>query len=140
MHDGLIDDIFHPRFVFFSPVHRDELNGFGRLERSRFTAHVDAAIAGWQMNMANKGEQTVAVRDFAIELLDAVIGPTTMRIDVWVEHLDPTSCVFGFLCSSESGVTAFARGERTITRLDAPWSSGFLDKHATLTKHLPAYA
>lgn len=146
MHEGLTSDFFNPRFVFFSPVHLDELDSLGRLDRSRFAAHIDEAIAAWQMNMENKSEQAQCVRDISFEILNPILGPTTLRIDVWVEHLDATTCVYGFICSSENGNAAFARGERTITKLDlqshqpARWSERFLDKQASLTKNLPAYA
>jgi acyl-CoA thioester hydrolase len=146
MHDRFIDDPFNPRFVFFSPVHLDELGGFLSLRRERFPAHIDAAIAAWQGSMEIRSEQSLGVRDITLELLEPVTRPDAMRIDVWVEHLEPASCVFGFLCSSPDGRTAYARGERTITKLDpashqpAPWSLPFRSKQATLLKNLPAYA
>jgi acyl-CoA thioester hydrolase len=146
MHDGLIDDLFNPRFVYFSPVHLDELTAHGYLDRAGFAPHVDSAIAAWQMNMENKAEQCFGVRDISVERLTPVVSPGVVRIDVWVERLDASSCVFGFLCSSEDGNTAYARGERTITKLDpkshrpANWSQPFRTKHESLQKELPAYA
>ena len=143
MHDGFIDDDFNPRFVFFSPLHRDEIGGF---MRDRLAAHIDAAIVAWQATMDIKSEQSLAVRDLTLELLEPITEPGTMRIDVWVERLDEVSCVFGFLCSSADGRTAIARGERTITKLDpashrpAAWSLPFRSKQATLLKNLPAYS
>lgn len=145
MHDGLTDDIFNPRFVFFSPVHLDELGGFSALRRERFAAHVDEAIVAWQASTENKSEQSLGVRDITVELLEPVTEPGTMRIDVWVERLDVNTCAFGFTCSSMDGRTAYARGERTITKLDpashrpAAWSLPFRAKQATLLKNLPAY-
>ena len=146
MHDGLTGDFFNPRFTHVSPVHLDELDSFGRLERPRFEHHVDEAIAAWQMNMDEKDEQCLGVRDLSLEMLGPVLGPTTLRIDVWVERLEESSLVYGFTCSNESGSVAYARGERTMTKLDPqshrplPWSERFLDKHLSLTKNLPAYA
>ena len=144
MHDGLIDDIFNPRFVFFSPVHLDELDGFSTLRRERFSTHVDEAIVAWQASTENKSEQSLGVRDITVELLEPMTHPGTMRVDVWVERLSANSCAFGFLCSSLDGRTAYARGERTITKLDpashrpAAWSLPFRAKQATLLKNLPA--
>ena len=69
-----------------------------------------------------------------------------MRIDIWVEKLGNTSCAYGFRCSSEDGVVAFARGQRTIVKIDpathrpAPWTDFFREHHSTLVKDLPAYA
>ncbi|HUP48074.1 MAG TPA: hotdog domain-containing protein [Thermoanaerobaculia bacterium] len=146
MHDGFIDDPFNPRFVHLSPVHLDELDGFLSLRRERFAPHIDEAIAAWQASLENKSEQSLAVREISIDLLEPLTRPTTVRVDVWVERLENASCVFGFLCSSPDGRTAYARGERTITKLDparhqpAPWSLPFRTKQAALLKNLPAYA
>ncbi len=146
MHDGLIDDLFNPRFVYFSPVHLDELATRGYLDRVAFASHVDAAIAAWQINMENKSEQCFGVRDMSVEILSPVVSPGMMRVDVWVERIDESCCAFGFLCSSESGNDAYARGERSITKLDpqshqpASWSKPFRTKHESLLKELHAYA
>ena len=141
MHDHFFDDGLNPKFVFHSPVHPDELDARYMLPSSRFAAHLESAIAAW----SNTSELHV-VRDMRIELLSPVAGPVTMRIDLWVESLDDTSCVYGFILSSADGRTAFARGDRTILRLDpdshrpAPWSRPFRTKHETLRKDLRAYA
>jgi acyl-CoA thioester hydrolase len=69
-----------------------------------------------------------------------------MRVDIWVEHLGNTSCVYGFLCSSEDGKIPYARGYRTIVKLDPtsrrplPWTETFRNVHTELLKNLPAYA
>ena len=142
MHDGFIDDPFNPRFVHFSPLHLDELP----VRREHFAAHIDEAIAAWQATMEHKSEQSLGVRDIAIELLEPMTEPATIRIDVWVDALSDISCVYGFLCSSADGRTAYARGERTIIKLDpasrrpTAWSLPFRNKQATLLKNLPAYA
>ena len=69
-----------------------------------------------------------------------------MRIDLWVEHLGNTSCVYGFVCSSADGRVPYARGERTIVKIDpaskrpAPWTERFRSAHKDLVKDLHAYA
>ena len=144
MHEGFIDDPLNPRFVYFSPVHLDELDGF--LGRERFAGHVDEAIAAWQSATDIKTEQSLGVRDLNLELLEPMTRPSAIRIDVWVERLSDTSCTWGFICSSPDGHAAYARGERTIMKLDAAshqpasWSLPFRAKQATLLKNLPAYA
>jgi hypothetical protein len=139
MHDGLSGDLFNPKFVYHSPVHLDELTPSG-LPRHRFAAHVDNALAAWQLD-TDKSEQSLGVRDITLELLGPLNAPTTMRVDLWVEHIDAQSCVYGFLCSSLDGTRAFARGERTLTRVvPAGWSDDFRARHETLLKELPAYA
>ena len=69
-----------------------------------------------------------------------------MRVDLWVEELTDTSCTYGFLCSSENGCAAYARGERTLMKVDprshrpAPWSDEFRATNAGLKRDLHAYA
>ena len=147
-------DDFNPKFVYHSPVHFDELDPMQMLHNARFAAHVERAVAAWYLSSGKKWELRVddnpdqfhVVRELRIEYLNPVIGMGTMRIDVWVERLGTTSCVYGFLCSSEDGATAYARGERTIVKIDpqsrrpAPWTNFFRDRHITLLKDLAAYA
>jgi acyl-CoA thioesterase FadM len=146
MHDGFLDDPLNPRFIYFSPVHLDELGGFLSLPRDRFAAHVDEAIVSWQATTENKTEQSSGVRDITLELLEPLTSPGTVRVDVWVEYLDDASCAFGFTLSSPDGRTPYARGERTLTKLDptshqpVAWSLPFRSKQATLLRSLPAYA
>ena len=141
---GTIRDPLNPKFVYQSPI-----DG-----RTRIEAHVERAIAAWYFANGRKWEPALddspdqfhVVREMRVEQLQPVVGPGNVRIDVWVEHLGTTSCVYGFLISSEDGRVAHARGERTIVKIDplsqrpAPWSAFFRDKHAMLLKDLPAYA
>jgi acyl-CoA thioester hydrolase len=149
-----VRDDFNPKFVFESTVHFDELDPMHMLHNSRFAVHIERAITSWYLTTGRKWESDVrknpdqfhVVRELRIEYLSPVIGPQTLRIDVWVERLGNTSCVYGFLCSSQDGLTPFARGERTIVKIDpasrrpSPWTDFFRQKHATLLKDLPAYA
>jgi len=137
-------DELTPRFVYFSSVHFDELDAMKMLHNSRFSAHVERALTAWYVSLgktwqpdpADNPDQFHVVRDFHIEYLSPVIGPGIMRIDVWVERLGTTSCVHGFVCSSEDGTVGYARGERTIVKVDpasyrpAPWSEHFRAVHA----------
>jgi acyl-CoA thioester hydrolase len=138
-------DELTPRYVYFSPVHFDELDAMKMLHNSRFAAHVERALIAWYSKHGGKWrpdpsenpDQFHVVRDFHIEYLHPVIGPGTMRVDVWVERLGTTSCVYGFVCSNESGTVGYARGERTIVKLDpsshrpAPWTDSFRAVHAS---------
>jgi acyl-CoA thioester hydrolase len=147
------DDI-NPKFVYRSPVHFDELDPMQMLHNARFAAHVERAIIAfyattgrkWELNPADNPDQFHVVRELRIEYINPVIGPGTMRIDVWVERIGNTSCAYGFLCSSEDGLVPYARGERTIVKVDpatrrpAPWTDFFREHHSALLKDLPAYA
>jgi len=142
------DDGLNPKFVFHSPVQLHELDATGTLPSSRFATHVEGAIAAWY-NISSRGTAFAdlhVVRDLHIEFLNPMTGPALMRIDVWVDELDETSCVYGFICSSADGRIAYARGDRTIINLDAQshrpagWSVPFRAKHEALRKDLPALA
>jgi len=150
----MVRDAINPKFVYRSPVHFDELDPMQMLHNSRFAAHVERAISAWYFTSGKKWETRVAdnpdqfhvVRELRIEYLNPVIGPGTMRIDIWVERLGTTSCIYGFLCSSEDGQIPYARGERTIVKIDpqskrpSPWTDFFRDRHGALLKDLPAFA
>lgn len=138
----MIRDLFNPKFVFTAPVVNDDPTH--PLDRKRFVGYVENAIVAW--NAENGIDTNVPViRDAAIEVLEPCLGDR-LRVDLWVENLDDTSCVYGFLCSSEDGLVPYARGEETITKLDpqskrpAAWSPAFRHTHEMLMKDLPAFA
>lgn len=146
---GLINHTLNPRFVFASPVFRDEIGPTGRLDATRIADHVDRAIQNWYVLA---GEQECALdprhllRDTKVEILTALTGPVIMRVDVWVEEIDDVSCTYGFLCSSENGSVPYARGERTMMHIDPqsnrpePWAKEFVTSHNALLKDLHAFA
>ena len=139
----MIRDPFNPKFVFNAPVVNDDPTR--PLDRKRFVAYVERAIVAWNLENGIDASSVPVIRDAAIELLEPCVGEP-MRVDLWVENLDSTSCVYGFLCSNENGSVAYARGERTIVKLDpashkpAPWTDTFRATHRELLKQLPAYA
>src|SRR5256885_8268449 len=138
-----MDDL-NPKFTYVSPIHFDELDPMKMLHNSRFPAHVERAISAfyvstgrkWETRVDDNPDQFHVVRDLHIEYLNPLLGPGTMRIDVWVERLGTTSCAYGFLCSSENGSVGYARGERTIVKLDpasyrpSPWTETFRATHS----------
>lgn len=119
------DDTLNPRFVHFSFLRAGD----------SVISHVDRAIEAWQGFLARS-----VIRESRIEALQPILGAQTIRVDLWVEDFDDSSCVYGFLCSSENGCTPFARGDRSITNHGARWSDAVRERVATLRKDLPAYA
>jgi acyl-CoA thioesterase FadM len=143
MFDSLLDDGLTPKFVFLSPVFLDELDAHGRLSSERLAAHVQTAVDEFH---SRTGEELNVVRDLRIEFLDPVRAAGELRIDVWLDAIDATTCTYGFTCSSADGRIAHGRGEQTVTMLDpirrrpSTWSEAFLQKQSTLVKALHNYA
>jgi acyl-CoA thioesterase FadM len=143
MFDTLLDDGLTPRFVFLSPVFLDELSADGRLAGNRLASHIEIAVDTFHTMTAT---EVNVVRDLQLELLDPVTAAGELRIDVWLDAIDATTCTYGFTCSSADGRVAHARGERTVTMLDpvrrrpAAWSAAVLEKQSTLVKALHHYA
>jgi hypothetical protein len=135
MNDDLLLDDFNPKFVHFSPIAERELDPFRRLPKPVLTGHIDAAIQAWERSTVVGATSS----DLRIDYLEPVIGAQTLRIDIWVEDLDDSSCTYGFLCSSENGNVPYARGERTLVKSDR-WSKTFRARNAGLMKNLPALA
>lgn len=119
------DDTLNPRFVYssFLPA------------KAPLDAHVDRAIEAWQGRL-----DSMMMAGIAIEHIAPHAGAHTVRVDLWVEHLDDSTCVYAFLCSSEDGNIAYARGERAIASNGAQWPTAFRAQASTLLKDLPAYA
>jgi acyl-CoA thioester hydrolase len=148
------DEDLNPRFTYLSPVHFDELDPMMMLHNARFAAHVERAVSAWYTEAGGRytrdprdnPDQFHVVRDLRVEFLNPVVGPGQMRIDLWVERLGTTSCVYGFLCCTPDGKTPYARGARTIVKIDPssyrpqPWTDAFRARHHDLLKDLPAYA
>ena len=142
----------NPKFIHFADIHFDELDPMQMLHNSRFVYHVERAITAlyasrgrkWALDVADNPDQFHVVKDLRIEYLSPFLGMGRMQIEVWVEKLGTTSCVYGFLCSSEDGRVAHARGHRTIIKIDpqshrpSPWTDIFRKGHTEYVKDLPA--
>jgi hypothetical protein len=122
-----IRDDFNPKFVTFSPIRPGESS-------ADFVAHIDEAIRSYCTDPFEFGGEIV------LEQLGDVTAPGTMRIDLWVEDLGDATCTYGFLCSSANGSAAYARGERTVRKLGAPWSEAFRRTNTGLLRDLHAFA
>ena len=121
--NALLDNDFNPRFVHFTRV---------TSLAADVIPLIDEAIAEYD------GLDGHVVRDLEIERLHPLV-PGSVRVDLWVDHLDEHQCVYGFLCSSADGNVPYARGARTVTKLGR-WSDQFLQKQSALLKDLPAFS
>lgn len=148
----LIDPLqLNPKFSWRTTIHFDELDPMHMLHNSRFAAQIERATVAfyrslgrtWQRDHAANPDQFHVVRDFRIEYL-APVGPGEIDIEIWVEHLGRTSCVYGFRCVSPDRRILHARGTRAIIKIDPethepqPWSEFFQQAHRELLKDLPA--
>lgn len=150
MFEALYDDGLNPRFVYTSPVFLDELGPDGTLPHDRLAAHIASAVDSFHTGEGRgrhcSGDEVNVVRDLTVEYLHPVTSAGTLRIDVWVDRLDDSSCTYGFLCSSGDQLEPYARGERTIVKLDpelrrpASWSDDFVEEQSKLLRTLHAYA
>ena len=150
MFEALYDDGLNPRFVYHTPVFLDELGSDGTLPHEHLSAKiasvVDAFHTGEGRDLRCADDEVNVVRDIVVEYLSPVRSAGTLRIDVWVERLDNSSCTYGFLCSSENQLMPYARGERAIMKLDpellrpSTWSDDFVEEQSKLVRSLHAYA
>ncbi len=131
-------DLFNPKFVFHTTAPAP-------LDHDACVTQIERAIIAWNLENGLDPKGVPTHRDAAVELLEPCNGGA-LRVDLWVEDLDMTSCVYGFLCSSEDGLVPYARGEERVTRIDecskrpAAWSSAFRHTQEMLMKDLPAFA
>lgn len=150
MINSILDDGLNPKFVYLSPVFFDELTPEGSLPHDRLAIHIGNAVDAFHTGEGRgkhcAGDELNVVRDLTVEYLTPVTAAGTLRIDVWLEHLDEFSCSYGFLCSSEDQLRPYARGERTLVKLDpelrrpATWSQDFVEEQSKLLRSLHAYA
>ena len=154
MTPGFHDDELNPKFTYVTPIHFDELDAMRMLHNARYPALVERAVAAWfgatgnrwHLDPSDNPDQFHVVRDLHIEFLAPFVGPGLMQIDIWVEEVGTTSCTYGFTCSNEAGTVAYARGERTVVKIDpkshrpAAWTPAFREQQIALRKDLPAYA
>jgi acyl-CoA thioester hydrolase len=147
-----LDLELNPTFRYASRVHWDELDALQMLHNARFAAHVERATIAfyesfgraWTSTVADNPDQFHVVRDFHIEFLAPVARPGELHVEIWVERLGTTSCVYGFRCTTDDGRITHARGDRTIIKVDpetlrpTPWSEPFQRAHRELRKDLPS--
>lgn len=150
MFETISDDGLNPRFVYVSPVFLDELDNGGTLCQERLSAKIAGAVDAFHTGEGRgrhcTGDELNVVRDLTVEYLNPVRTVGSLRIDVWLDRLEDCSCTYGFLCSSSNQLTPYARGERTIVKLDpelrrpATWSHDFVEEQSKVARTLHAYA
>jgi acyl-CoA thioester hydrolase len=135
-------------FVHTARVHFDELDAMHMLHNARFFIHMERTASEffrdlgrrWERDVASNPDQFSVVKAQRIEYLVPFLGTGDLRVEMWVEHVGRTSCTLAFLFADPPAATRFARGERTIVKLDpttlrpTAWSPEFRAAIAPLVR------
>jgi acyl-CoA thioester hydrolase len=141
-------------FVHRSLVHFDELDPMQMLHNVRLATHVERATIAfyaslgrrWERNVADNPDQFHVVRELQVDFLQPFLGTGEMHVEIWVERLGSSSCVYRFRCASADGRIVYARGRRAIVKVDPdshrplPWTPAFRDAHERLLQPTEAGA
>lgn len=145
MNKGRIEDGV---FVYDARIHWDELDALQMLHNAGFVIHLERArIAwyeslghAWALDSSHNPDQVHVARELRLEYVAPVRGTGTMRIELWVERMGRTSCVYGFRFADAEGSITYARGIQAIVKLDrdsgrpAPWTDGFRAAHERILR------
>lgn len=135
-----------PTFIYRSFVHSDDLDSLKFLHGERFIVHVERATTAfyrslgvpWDVGVEENSDQFQLVREIQATFSTPFRGTGDLIIHIWVERLGESSCVYGFVCTSPEGQKVYARGTRTVVKLDPatmepkPWSDPFNRGHLPL--------
>ena len=135
-----------PTFIYRSFVHADDLDSLKFLHSERFIIHVERAITAfyrslglpWDVEVEENPDQFQLVQQIQTTFPAPFRGTGELIIHVWVERLGESTCVYSFFCTSPEGQRVYARGTKTVAKLDpatmepAPWSEPFNRGHLPL--------
>jgi acyl-CoA thioester hydrolase len=113
-------------FVHTAPVHFDELDAMRMLHNARFFVHMERAAsafyrslgARWEHDVADNPDQFHVVKAQEIEYLVPFMGTGDLRVEMRVEKIGRTSCTLAFRFTSPDAAVTYARGARTIVKLN----------------------
>jgi acyl-CoA thioester hydrolase len=127
-------------FSYASQVYFDELDPWHMLHNSRYAVHAERANLAWYLEITKgsygpgaDSDQFIFQRHFEIDFSAPLVGPQTMWIDLWMTRFGRTSSTYAFSCRNEDGSAVYARGQRTIVKIDpetrttSPWSQSLRD-------------
>ena len=129
-------------FVNTAWVHFDELDAMHMLHNARFFLHMERTAAAffvsmgrrWETRVADNTDQFAVVKAQEIEYLVPFKGTGELRVEMRVEKLGRTSCALAFRFTSPDESVLYARGTRTIVKVNAetlrpsPWTARFRDE------------
>lgn len=120
-------------------VYFDDLDAFQILHNARYVLLFERTIGsfwnhlGWggPLDVQSNPDQFHLVRANHVEYLRPVRGVGQVRVRVWVEKLGRTSLQFGLRCLAMDADEDFAKGTRSIVRVNPeswrpePWTDAF---------------
>lgn len=120
-------------------VYFDDLDPFQILHNARYLLLMERTIGsfwkhlGWGgvLDAQKNPDQYHLVRANAVEYLKPIVGVQDVRVRIWVEKLGRTSLTFTFRVLPTDEDEPFAKGTRTIVRVDpktqkpVPWTETF---------------
>ncbi len=132
-------------------VYFDDLDAFHILHNARYFLYLERTVGSFWRYMGWGGlldaqinpDQFHLVRANHMEYLRPVEGTTEVRARIWIEKLGTTSLTFGFHLLPLDEDSPYAKGSRTIVRVDpltrrpAPWTEEFVKKLAPYRADLP---
>ena len=143
--EGRIEDRV---FVYDARIHWDELDALQVLHNAGFVVHLERArIAwyeslghAWALDSLDNPDQVHVVRELRLEYLAPIQGTAAIRIELWVERMGTSSCVYGFRFMDPRRSIIYAQGTQAIVKLDpgsrrpAPWTAGFRARHEEILR------
>lgn len=124
-------------------VYFDDLDPYRILHNARYLLLFERTLGSfWRalgfgdLQDAEHPDRFHFVRANTVEYLQPVRDIGDVRVRVWIERLGATSLTFGFVLMPMDADTAYAKGTRTVVRVDpetwrpAPWTEAFRDQLA----------
>ena len=135
----LLTESAEKRFVNVAHVHFDELDAMHMLHNARFFIHMERTASAflrelgrqWEPVVADNPDQFSVVKTQTIDYRVPFLGTGDLRVEMSVVKLGRTSCSLEFLFTNPDASVVYARGERTIVKLDSvtlrpsPWTTDF---------------
>lgn len=137
--EALLTKSAEKRFVNVAHVHFDELDAMHMLHNARFFIHMERTASAflrelgrrWEPIFADNPDQFSVVKTQTIDYRLPFLGTGDLRVEMSVGKLGRTSCSLEFLFTNPDATVVYAKGQRTIVKLDSvslrpsPWTDEF---------------
>lgn len=137
--EAVLTEATDRRYVNVAHVHFDELDAMHMLHNARFFIHMERTASSflrdigrqWETNVADNPDQFSVVKTQTIDYRVPFLGTGELRVEMTIAKLGRTSCSLRFLFTNPDATVVYAKGERTIVKLDpvslrpVPWTPEF---------------